>query len=580
MNSTCRSGTNEMNNSLGARPPGALRTLPSATLPPGSFSRFWCGRVRALVCGLTASLLLCMPAHAARLAFVAGMDQYRQVKPLRNAAADAQTMAETLRGLGYEVVQIANRDQRGFKDDLRRFVRRVQPGDELVVFYSGHGVQIDGRNYLLPIDVRADEAAQVRDDAVALSDLLGELRRAKPRLTVAIIDACRDNPFESSGKAIGGRGLAGEAPATGELVMFAAGEGQQALDRLGNSDPVRNGVFTRVLVREMQKPGVSVDQVLRNTRKEVVRLARTVGHEQVPALYDQVVGDFYFRPGGPASTQVASVVPEAAPAPPIAPAPAPVVVAQAPSPAQQRQPYEPEMVRIPAGSFMMGSPAGEAGRSSDEGPQRRVNVKAFELGKTEVTQGQWKAVMGSNPSHFSLCGENCPVEQVSWNDAQEYIRKLNQMTGQRYRLPSEAEWEYAARAGCESAFNVGGQCAQKIEASEANFDGNSTYNGSVKGAYREKTTVVGSFKANNWGLSDMHGNVWEWVQDCYEDDYSKGQPGEGSAHRGTDGACSPRVLRGGSWFDDPQSLRSAYRVMDSPAIWATGIGFRLARTVP
>ena len=250
------------------------------------------------------------------------------------------------------------------------------------------------------------------------------------------------------------------------------------------------------------------------------------------------------------------------------------------------QEHCPEMVVIPAGRFVMGSPATEAGRDSDEGPTRSVSVGRFALGKYEVTQGQWRAVMGSNPSSFQWkfndCGANCPVEQVSWDDIQQYLAKLNQLTGNRYgyRLASEAEWEYAARAGCGGAFNVGGQCREKIEASEANFDGNYTYNGSARGVYRQKTLPVGSFAANGYGLHDMHGNVGEWVQDCYEDNYSQGQPTDGRAHRGTDGGCDGRVLRGGSWFIGPQYLRSAFRGWDSPDDSNNGSGFRLARTVP
>lgn len=258
------------------------------------------------------------------------------------------------------------------------------------------------------------------------------------------------------------------------------------------------------------------------------------------------------------------------------------------------QEHCPEMVVIPAGTFTMGSGAAEqrlhhqeaAGSQKDwidrEGPQRQVSVGRFALGKYEVTQGQWRAVMGSNPSYFKDCGANCPVEQVSWNDIQQYLAKLNQLTGNRYgyRLASEAEWEYAARAGCGGAFNVGGQCWVKIEASEANFDGNSTYNGSARGVYRQKTVPVGSFAANGYGLHDMHGNVWEWVQDCFEANYSQGQPTDGSAHRGTDGSCSLRVLRGGSWYSIPKNLHSAGRNGYAPTNRGNNYGFRLARTVP
>ena len=218
----------------------------------------------------------------------------------------------------------------------------------------------------------------------------------------------------------------------------------------------------------------------------------------------------------------------------------------------------------------------------DEKPPRPVTIRSFALGKYEVTQGQWKAVMGNkNPSHFSTCGDDCPVENVRWDDIQIYIEKLKRMTGQQYRLPSEAEWEYAARAGCTSAFNVAGQCKDRIEPGEANFDGNLTYNGSSKGLYREKTMAVGSFAPNGFGLHDMYGNVREWVQDCYEDDYRKGQPVDGSAHRGNDRSCSKRVLRGGSWDRNPDYLRAAVRIRYSPVVRNNDVvGFRLARMLP
>jgi formylglycine-generating enzyme required for sulfatase activity len=226
----------------------------------------------------------------------------------------------------------------------------------------------------------------------------------------------------------------------------------------------------------------------------------------------------------------------------------------------------------------MGSPASEPIRSSDEGPQRQVAISAFWMGRTEVTQGQWRAVMGNNPSHFSSCGDTCPVESVSWDDIQQFLQKLNQLTGQNYRLPTEAEWEYAARAGCTTPFNLGGQCRNKVEPSEANFDGNYTYNGSSTGVYRKKTLPVGSFAANGFGLHDMHGNVWEWVQDCHADSYA-GAPSDGSAVN--PGACSSRVRRGGSWYIGlPRNLRAANRNSDSPDLRINSFGFRLARTAP
>ena len=145
--------------------------------------------------------------------------------------------------------------------------------------------------------MRGDSEDQVKDDAVSLQRVLDELQDQKARFSLAIIDACRDNPFRQSGRAIGGRGLATTNPATGQMVIYSAGTGQQALDRLGNNDQSPNGLFTRVFLKEMEKPRVTVDRVLRGVRDEVVRLAKSIGHDQVPAFYDQALGEFYFKSG-------------------------------------------------------------------------------------------------------------------------------------------------------------------------------------------------------------------------------------------------------------------------------------------
>lgn len=223
----------------------------------------------------------------------------------------------------------------------------------------------------------------------------------------------------------------------------------------------------------------------------------------------------------------------------------------------------PEMVTLPAGSFSMGANNGE----SDEKPTHNVSVAAFAMGKYEVTQGQWKAVMGSNPSQFKNCGDNCPVENVSWDDAQAFIQKLNAKTGKQYRLPSEAEWEYACRAG-----------AQQEYCGSDNIDAVAWY-----GAYADpvgnsaKTTNrVGQKQANAWGLYDMSGNVWEWVEDRYHDNYN-GAPTDGSAWQGD---SANRVLRGGSWDSVPQNARAAIRNGFKAALRVNYIGFRLARTLP
>ena len=230
-----------------------------------------------------------------------------------------------------------------------------------------------------------------------------------------------------------------------------------------------------------------------------------------------------------------------------------------------------ELVYVPAGSFMMGSPSTEPQRSSTEGPQRLVTIRQrFLMGRHEVTQGQYEAVMGTNPSSFKNCGKDCPVERVSWNDAKEFIKRLNDRNdGFVYSLPTEAEWEYAARAGTTTAFAFG----NSLDSTQANFNGNYPYGNAAKGPYLKRTTRVGSYRPNAWGLYDMHGNVWEWVEDIYQDSYA-GLPTDGSANT-TIGDSSSRRFRGGSYFSDSYSSRSAYRLGNYPTYSSDDIGFRV-----
>lgn len=231
---------------------------------------------------------------AVRRALVIGNDSYQNVAPLINAREDASTIAQALTKLGYKVSLFRDLDEKRFKQSLREFRASLEGGEEILFFFAGHGVQLGSANYLLPVDVRGDNEEQVKDEAIDLQRVLDDMKSRSSKFALAIIDACRDNPFQKSGRALGGRGLAPTTAATGQMIMFSAGSGQQALDKLGPGDKERNGVFTRVLLKEMVKPGVPVDRVLRNVRNEVVRLSKSVGHEQTPALYDQAVGDFYF----------------------------------------------------------------------------------------------------------------------------------------------------------------------------------------------------------------------------------------------------------------------------------------------
>jgi formylglycine-generating enzyme required for sulfatase activity len=228
-----------------------------------------------------------------------------------------------------------------------------------------------------------------------------------------------------------------------------------------------------------------------------------------------------------------------------------------------------KFVLIPAGRFFMGSPSDESERRDNE-RQYEVNInKPFYLQVTEVSQGQWENVIGNNPSFFKDCGDDCPVEQVSWYDVQRFISKLNQMEGtNKYRLPTEAEWEYACRAGTTTPFFYGG-C---ISTDQANYNGSYPGRNCPKGRYREKALKVRSFQPNAWRLYDMHGNVSEWCQDWFG-----GYPSNPVADpKGPDEGIY-RVMRGGSWYDEAWDLRSAFRGWITPETRYYNIGFRVAR---
>jgi formylglycine-generating enzyme required for sulfatase activity len=232
-----------------------------------------------------------------------------------------------------------------------------------------------------------------------------------------------------------------------------------------------------------------------------------------------------------------------------------------------------EMVYIQGGTFEMGSRDSEKERDNDEGPVHNVKLSPFYIGKFEVTQAQWKTLMDSNRSRFE--GDNRPVESITWEEAKEFCRKLSQKTGHIYRLPTEAEWEYACRGGTSTPFHTGA-C---LSTDQANYNGNYPYTGCAQGKYRKKTIDVGSFESNSLGLYDMHGNVWEWCADWYDANYYRD-----CARKGTvidpagPNSGSDRVDRGGCWGRYARNCRSANRDRLVPTLRSRSLGFRLART--
>jgi formylglycine-generating enzyme required for sulfatase activity len=586
---------------------------------------FWCVQRAGALVALLASLIVMIPTVRAseppRVALVIGNSGYQQ-QPLRNPVNDARDMAARLRTLGFEVVERSDLRMRQIGGTLREFRSRLKPGSVALVFYAGHGLQIRGENFLPAVDAQIDGEEDVPNQSLAVRQILDLLADAGTRLNLVFLDSCRDNPFQRGFRSVS-RGLARENVPSGTLLSFATRPGGVADDGSG-----RNGVYTAALLKAMS----STDQPIERVLKDVVTIVRAeTRNRQEPWVEGSIVGDFCFGRCGPAGLAASAspaeredrfwsdtreignrdayeaylaeypkgryaalaraaiarlgqaAVVAAAPAVPAVPVPsatvqqsAPPAAAQSPSPPARAglgppgtvfRDCEvcPEMVVIPGGTFLMGSPPGVG--FDDERPQRRLTIAPFAMGRTEVTQAQWFAVMGTRPSHFGRrflqSGDDFPVEQVSWHDAQEYVRRLSSMTGRRYRLPSEAEWEYAARAGSQGAYSFGDD--------ETQLGLHAWFNGNSGGG----TQPVARKQANAFGLSDMHGNVWEWVEDCWNGSYT-GAPSDGRAW--TSGECGRRVLRGGSWDLNPRGMRAAYRGRNGTSNRDSYSGLRVART--
>ena len=633
-----------------------------------------------------------------RVALVIGNAAYEHVPPLANPRNDAEDMAGLLQRLGFVVTEGLDLTDSAMKDRIRAFARRARGAEVALVFYAGHGMQVGGVNYLLPVDARLADELDLDFEAVAL-DLV--LRSMGTGTNLVFLDACRDNPFSrgwaGAARSLVGRGLkrVEGGSASGMFIAFATDPDSIAADGDG-----RNSPFTAALKRHIETPGLEVNSLLTEVRNSVLK---STGNVQRPWSNSSLSAAFYFVPppsspiGDPAPRPVAGVPDPAAEAWKQIQATAdvrqleryiaaypnspyrtaaefrlnelrrqPFTVTPEPPSARVRlvdlsEPYQagmmlpageyrvevsadgyetatesvshgtsptvrrmtlrkagptvgdsfrdcaecPEMVVLPAGSYRMGSPSYEQRRGEDEGPVREVTIAApFAIGRHEVTvaefgrfvdetgysagsscrtyeSGEWESRAGRgwrNPG-FGQSGRH-PVACVNWNDAQAYAAWLSRETGEQYRLPSESEWEYAARAGTATARYWGeGESGQCRHANGADASAKESYSGWTVASCRDghvHTAPAGSFAANGWGLHDMLGNVWEWTEDCWNGSYA-GAPSDGSAWKYGD--CAKRVLRGGSWFNVPSGLRAANRFRNTTGLRSIYYGFRVARTL-
>lgn len=542
-----------------------------------------------------------------RVALIIGNGKYADA-PLRNPVNDADTMERTLRETGFEVIVRKNASRKEMFSAIKEFGQKLQKSDVGLFYYAGHGVQVDRANYLLPVDLVAGElkdADDLRRDALPLNEIMDKMRNAGTR-NIVILDACRDNPFLVGSRG-GPRGLAQISTPAETTILYATDPGTTASDSSGGD----NGAFTRRLVEFLGKDGVELVDVMREVSLSV---SRDTGGAQKP-VFDGVMNvKFYFHsprkvltaeetstvvtadPGlrelrmwegaqkanspmayreylkrypngeyaGMANiimTSLESPVPHSISVP--LPQSTPVL---ATVPSQLQAFTDPttgmKFVPVKGGCFQMGDTFGDG--DADEKPVHEACVSDFAIGKYEVTQGEWKKVMGSNPSEntsWLTNTDNYPVERVSWDDIQKYISKLNSQSGKQYRLPTEAEWEYAARSGGKSEMYSGGNDVDNVAWHFSNSG--------------REIHPVGQRQANGLGIYDMSGNVWEWTGDywfaAYSSDRQQNPTGPSTG--------SDRVRRGGFWDNTSRFVRASLRSVIHPDARYNDLGFRLVSPV-
>jgi len=520
------------------------------------FSYIWENTMKKFVLSITLTVFLAMGGFAQqKFALVIGNGTYTNFGTLKNAVNDANDMAEVLQGLGFTVEKILNANLTQMENAAIKLRDRLSSADNNAYgffYYAGHGVQVDGVNYLIPANANIPDKDFLRERAISAQSILDMLNRAKNSLNIVVLDACRDFPAAWSRST--DRGLAVMHPPTDSIIMYSTAAGRTASDGTG-----RNGLFTSYLLQHLKTPGIEVNDVFRRTMSDV---ARASNNEQRPAMYTDFADIAYLGSKPQATTTTQTAQPQQATQP-------------QQTNMQQSASIPANMVFIQGGTFTMGSNDGDG----NEKPVHQVTVSSFYIGKCEVTQKEWYEIMGFNPSNFK--GDNLPVEQVSWYDALEYCNKRSQKEGltpaytinsnnvmwnrnaNGYRLPTEAEWEYACRAGTTSRYNTG----ESINDNTGWYSANSG----------SKTHPVGQKSANAWGLYDMHGNVYEWCWDWYDSRYYSSSP-----LNDPQGASSGsyRISRGGSWSSSAVFVRSAYRfnfLNGDPYVRYSYLGFRIVR---
>jgi formylglycine-generating enzyme required for sulfatase activity len=557
---------------------------------------------------------------APRVALVIGNGAYAEA-PIEDAVEGARQVADVLRQGGFTVLYLENARRDEIQQGLAKFAQGLERGGNGIVFYSGHAVQYQGRNYLLALDTKITDADDVRREAVDVDLFLDPLIVARTPGSVIILDASRSNPWQPLLPG-GHRGLAEPEPVESITFVCSAAPG-----RVVSSAPRAGKVFSEQLVQAMKTPDLGFDDIIGRTRAAVARIngkdQRVWQSDDAPrdlvvisaskaaaakpadavetGFWDSIknssaAADFQaylsaypngqfaliarsklaqLQPKAPeraaardqAGRQTAAAKPEQSPGlagNPAASSPA-SSSPQAPAAPIRDCPSCPELVLIPAGTMMMGSTEGFA----FEAPVHEVTIsKPFYMGRREVTFDEWDACLREGGCQYRPGDRGQgrglrPASDLDWNDAKAYVAWLSRKTGKTYRLPTEAEWEYAVRAGTKTAYYWG----NAVEKDRANCAG-------CNSQPLNQTVPTGTFPPNGFGLLDMAGNAAEWVEDCWEDSY-KSAPKDGSAFVKPD--CRERVLRGGSFNNDQRFVRTAARFKYDFDVRYYTNGFRVVR---
>ena len=497
-----------------------------------------------------------MTSAKERIALVIGNTDYKHVPELPNAINDATDMEKTLKKVKFKVTLALDLNRQEMLDKITEFSRKLDPNTVGLFYYAGHASEEGGKHYLRPIDAGINRFDEVQDKSISLDRILNKMRHSTyNNLNIIILDACRNNLYKKVEPFQSVSAFAKMTAPENFLIISATTPGKKAVDGRG-----KNGLFTKHFIKHMLLPNKDIRTILPMVRKEVIKESKALGYKQVPWNSDSLIDDFCFV-SCPSKTGNNN---------PPGPAPTAPVSPRKPAFEQPSFLFEPEMVLVPEGVFMMGCDREDCDK--DEQPVHPVAIDSFYLGIYTITFKQWDACVKAKACpHKDDNGwgrGQRPVTSINWQDTQKFIQWLNKITKKHYRLPTEAEWEYAARRNTTTIYPWG----DTIGIKNANCDGCGT-NWDNKG-----TVPVNSFPPYQ-GLYNMSGNVWEWVQECYHQNY-KGAPGNGSAwnikcDKNNQNKISG-VLRGGSWYSNPEDLRLTHRLPTDHERARNTYGFRIA----